>query len=103
MEARKKGWSSVSNASLGDCLHNADNPKYEETNFKSTFLCRNVSKTFRFPSTFSSIAVHIGLGNSVLYFSILLTISPCMDMEHTLILIWGKYLFAVFSSGFKLY
>ena len=80
MEARKKGWSSVSNASLGDCLHNADNPKYEETNFKSTFLCRNVSKTFGFLSTFSSIAPHLAWESSV-RFSILLTVSPCIEQS----------------------
>ena len=62
MEARKKGWSSVSNASLGDCLHNADNPKYEETNFKSTFLCRNVSKTFRLLQLLAALQFTLGLG-----------------------------------------
>ena len=35
VEARRKG-SSASNTSVGDCLHNAENPKkYEETNFKT--------------------------------------------------------------------
>ena len=36
VEARRREGSSASNTSVGDCLHNAENPKkYEETNFKT--------------------------------------------------------------------
>ena len=36
VEARRRKGSSASNTSVGDCLHNAENPKkYEETNFKT--------------------------------------------------------------------
>ena len=58
VEAGKKGRSSASNTSVGDCLHNAVNPKYEETNFKSTFLCRNVSKTFGFFQLLAHCTTH---------------------------------------------
>ena len=36
VEARRREGSSASNTSVGDCFHNAENPKkYEETNFKT--------------------------------------------------------------------